>query len=409
MRILLLTHYYEPEIGAPQRRWRSLVDGFTARGHEVAVIAPVSHYPHRRASDLGGPRQLPWEWSAGVRGEQVMRVPYAPLSGSMPGQMADQTLSSAAAAFAALRLRRARPDVIVSTTPGLPMPFAAAGIARMLGAPHVAEVRDAWPDLVADYRLVDSVTAGRLPRRLAEDAERRWIPGLFHSALRRADALVTTAESFSAQLRARGMRRVETIRNTAETAGPAPVVRVRAAGEPLRLLYVGTVGRSQGLETAIRAVSRVSGVLLRVVGAGAQWTELRALAGQLTDRIGFRPQTTGPALEEHWDWADSGLVSLADVPSFERTVPSKLVNLMARGLHVTGVCAGEAAEIIRGAHGGHVSAPGDEDGLAGLLVRLRDDPRSTAVDGRPRQWLREHASPQRAVEDYLTLLEEVRA
>lgn len=406
MRIVLLSHYYEPEIGAPQRRWKTLVEGFVRRGHEVAVCAPVAHYPHRRAADLPQIRRTDlWRWADGDRGERILRVPYVPLSGNLPGQLVDQTVSSAAMLGAMLPLRRSRPDVVVSTTPGLPMPFTGAAAARALRVPHVAEVRDAWPDLIADSALVKRATGRLFPEHMTKMFEQRALPATFDAALRRADAVVTTTEGFAARLRDRGMHRVVSIRNTSD---PVAATRpARTADDELRILYVGTVGRSQGLETVVRAVSRVPGTRLRIVGAGAEWSSLRALAGRLTDRIEFLPQTTGARLDAHWAWAHTGLVSLADVSAYKVTVPSKLVSVMARRMHVTGVLAGEAAEIVRSAAAGSVSPPGDEGALVALLARLRDDPIATHLDDRPVTWLEAQASPRAAVETYLRLLEDV--
>lgn len=408
MRILLFTHYYEPEIGAPQRRWRGLVREFVERGHSVAVCAPIAHYPHRRANSLSVEHQPVWRWIDGDQGERILRVPYVPSSGNLPGQLVDQSVSSAASAMAAMTMGRDKPDVLISTTPGLPMPFVASAVASALRIPHVAEVRDAWPDLIADSSLVSRALGGRVPQGAAQWLESRALPAVFHSALRSADALVTTTESFAAALRGRNMPPVSVVRNTSDVSGSTPRRSKRSAGGGLHLLYVGTVGRSQDLGSVMRAVADVDGVRLRVVGAGVQWGELRDLASVLTDRIEFFPQTTGAALEAHWAWAHTGLVSLADVPSFERTVPSKLVSVMARRLHVTGVVAGEAAQMIRASHGGSVSHPGDTQELRGVLTALRDDPDSTFVDERPLAWLRDHASPRAAADTYLDLLEEVR-
>ncbi|MGO1736797.1 MAG: glycosyltransferase family 4 protein [Leucobacter sp.] len=408
MRILLFTHYYEPEVGAPQRRWRGLVESFTGRGHQVAVCAPIPHYPHRSARDLPADSGALGRWSDGARGERIMRLPYSPTSGSMAGQIVDHAVSSAAMVAASATLRGARPDVIVSTTPGLPMPFAASAAARMLNVPHVAEVRDAWPDLISDARLVHKALRDRVPRVVSGSLEDRILPSLFHTALRRADAVVTTTDSFTARLRRRGMNRVETIRNTSEVVETTPVLRKQNPSADLHMLYVGTVGRSQGLETVIRAVGAVPGIRLRIVGAGAEREALRVLASTESSRIEFFPQTTGDELDEHWAWAHTGLVSLADVPAYEVTVPSKLMSIMARGVHVTGVVAGEAAQVIRDAHAGVVSAPGDEDGLRAVLTALRDNPDSTRTDRRPRAWLHANASPHAASDAYERLLEDVR-
>lgn len=407
MRIALLTHYYEPEIGAPQKRWSGLIREFVGRGHSVAVCAPVAHYPHRSASALAIAHQPLWTWRDGRNGERVLRVPYAPTSGSLPGQLFDQTVSSAASGVALMAMRRNPPDVIVSTTPGLPMPFAAAAVASALRVPHVAEVRDAWPDLIKDASLIKQSLGGRVPAGLANWLETEGLPGIFHSALRRADALVTTTESFADQLRARSMPPVTVVRNTSAVSGDALPPPSRSRGSGLNILYAGTVGRSQGLDAVVRVVAALDGVRLRIVGAGAQWDELRAAAAGTTDRIEFYPQMSGEDLEAQWAWAHTGLVSLAENPSFERTIPSKLVSIMARGMHVTGVVAGEAAQVIHDSAAGRVVRPGDEEALKRVLSELRDDPRTTVVDERPRQWVREHASPEAAAQTYLRLLQDV--
>ncbi len=48
MKILVVTHYYSPEYGAPQRRWRQLVREFRAAGHSVVVVTSPPHYPSGR-------------------------------------------------------------------------------------------------------------------------------------------------------------------------------------------------------------------------------------------------------------------------------------------------------------------------------------------------------------------------
>lgn len=404
MRILLLTHYYEPEIGAPQRRWRELVAGLTDRGHEIAVCAPVPHYPRSRMSDLDI-RPVPvWRWYDGSSGERVLRVPYLPSSASMVRQLCDQSLSSTAQMAAAASMRGDRPDVVISTMPGLPSPFSGAAAAALLDRPHVVEVRDAWPDLIGDSSLVEHAVRGLLPRRVSRLIESRALPALFHRVYRSADAVVTTTETFAGRLRERGIDRVTCIRNSARTAQHAVHPRAAEAGADLHLLYVGTVGRSQDLATVVSAVLRVPGVRLRVVGEGAGLIGL-VEAARGDDRIEFFPQTVGPALDEHWAWADAGVVSLSPIGAFDVTVPSKLYTTMSRGVHVLGLLSGEAASIVRSAGAGTISAPGDVDGLVNAITTLRDDRSQLDVGHAPQRWLEEQASPERMVSAYEDLIE----
>ena len=166
MRIVLLSHYYYPEVGAPQRRWRILVDHLRAIGHDVITVAPHPHYPYSDRNGFFGSKvgrgrrrvdvRLGGTWDTGIDGERILRVPYLHSGSSMARQLLDQTVSATGAMSAVIdRLRgRMLPDVIVSTTPALPFLLAGDTLSRLLRVPHVAEVRDAWPDLISEMNLV---------------------------------------------------------------------------------------------------------------------------------------------------------------------------------------------------------------------------------------------------------------
>ena len=381
-----MTHYYQPEVGAPQKRWNYLVEFLIKRGHEVAVCAPVPHYPLGRRFTQG----KVWVWESGVHGERILHVPYVPYSGSMAVQMLDQAMSSLAEVFATTYLRTHKPDVVISTTPGLPMLFAGELASWVLGLPHIAEVRDAWPDLIWQTKLVDSATKSLLPKRLSSVLERKTIPQFLIRAQKQADAVIVTTKAFKRVSEDRGINNVHLIRNVAEPHPSHP--RPKQKGT-LNLLYVGTVGRSQGLEHVVDAVRDIPQVTLRVVGDGAAKEQLEQQATGVGN-IHFYPQTVGEQLEEHWNWADSGLVTLAPLPAFEMTVPSKLYGVMARGKHVTGVLSGEAASIVANSLAGDISTPGKVQALKGLLNDLAEQQKLSHNIGQTQNWISENASPE---------------
>ena len=45
MKLAILTQYYPPEIGAPQRRLSSLAGHFVKAGHEVDILTAMPNYP----------------------------------------------------------------------------------------------------------------------------------------------------------------------------------------------------------------------------------------------------------------------------------------------------------------------------------------------------------------------------
>ena len=388
MRVLLMTHYYQPEVGAPQKRWNYLVEFLIKRGHEVAVCAPVPHYPVGRRFT----RDNLWVWEPGVHGEQILRVPYVPYSGSMAVQMLDQAISSLAEVFATTYMRTHKPDVVISTTPGLPMLVAGVVASRTLRVPHIAEVRDAWPDLIWQTKLVDSATKSLLPKRISSVLERKIIPQLLIRVQKEADAVIVTTKAFKRVSEDRGLSNVHLIRNVAEPHATHSQPKQKGT---LHLLYVGTVGRSQGLKHVVEAVRDIPQVTLRVVGDGAAKEQLKQQAAG-ANNVHFYPQTVGGELEEHWNWADSGLVTLAPLSAFEMTVPSKLYGVMGRGKHVTGILSGEAASIVANSHAGDISAPGDAKALRILLADLAEQQKLTHNIDHTQKWISENASQESA-------------
>ena len=451
MRIVLLSHYYYPEVGAPQRRWRILVDHLRAAGHDVITVAPHPHYPYSDrngffGSNVGRGRRrvdvrLGGTWDTGIDGERILRVPYLHSGSSMARQLLDQTVSATGAMSAVVdRLRgRMRPDVIVSTTPALPFLLAGDTLSRLLRVPHIAEVRDAWPDLISEMNLVTGALGKYLPGMLTQRLEHRLLPDLLTRAQRRAAVVIVTTEGFKRRLEQRGVT-AEVVRSgvspaelegasgltatgaiplvpTADetgTAGGEVIGRVSADHSGLNLLYVGTVGRSQDLSTSIRALARTEGVRLRIVGDGVDAVELKAVAAANGVPVEFHPQIAGAELAAHWEWADAGLVSLSSLDSYACTVPSKLYSLMARRIPVLGVVAGEAADIITHTAAGEVAVPGEVASVAAAMKRMRERVESGEEFGsnppsglNPRDWVVRNASAAAMGRTYERLLEQV--
>jgi glycosyltransferase involved in cell wall biosynthesis len=236
----------------------------------------------------------------------------------------------------------------------------------------------------------------------------RAISSLVSAGQRRADLVVTTSARFTDILTDRGVPQVVTIRNGVHTsevpASPVPpIVRDR-----LEVLYLGTVGRSQGLVGAVEAAARLGDrVRLTVVGEGADRHEVAAAADRLGAPVRLLPPAFGPKLWQAYAEADTCLVSLQDWPSFTFTVPSKTYELLATGRHVSGAVAGEAAEIVTESGGGDVVPPGDPAALAALWSGLAADRSRLDVGPGPRKWVAAHADLDGLADQYLEALQTV--
>lgn len=392
MRILLLSHYYAPETGPPQLRWSALVRDLVAAGHEVHVVTPAPHYPTGRLLPGEDPAQV-GQAHRGEHGETVHRVAFRPSTGDAGSLLLDQAVAAADTVLTAWHRRRElRPDVVVATVPGLPTALAGRAVATLLRAPLVLEMRDAWPDILGGAASGDRQT----PRAAVRAGVVRLVSTGVTWLQRSADLVVTTTDSFATTLRGRQVTRVVTVRNAhhglPDPSTPVPVPR---ATGPLRIVYVGTVGRAQGLETAVRAayLAHHAGVdvTLRVVGTGARLASVRRLARELQAPVEFVGPVTRDQVAEHYEWCDTFLVSLRDWPGLDSTVPSKLYEALALGLHVSASATGETATIVRETGAGFATAPGDAQGLARAWGALAETgPQQDTA--RMRHWVDRHAS-----------------
>lgn len=409
MRVLLLTHHYPPEMGAPQQRWEGLVEWFIANGHDVAVITPVPHYPSGRV----------WPEAAGLvagtvhhgsHGEVVHRAAYRTTTGSVWSLLTDQVIGAAHSVWLARRFAGdARPDVVITTVPALPSLISGVVVSRLMRRPLVLEMRDAWPDLLA---VIDRWDGERVTGRQHVKRSLARVAAVGTSVLqRRASVVVTTTHSFAERLRERRFRHVRVVRNASHPFEAPLELPTRPLEGELRVVYVGTVGRAQGLETAVEAarLAAQAGVTvrLRVVGGGAGRALVQqeaAAAGVGVELLGIVPRTEVP---DHYAWADTALVMLRAWQGLELTIPSKVYELMDAGLHISASVSGEAADVIGDAGAGDVVPAGDARALADLWVRLARAPHPPAPSPRAKSWVDLHARRPITGEQYLGLLGEL--
>jgi len=350
----------------------------------------------------------------GFSGERIYRTAYLTGGSGLTSKALNQGFVALSTLWT-LRHRKtkrklAKPDIIVGTVPALPTAVVARIGAKILGVPYVIDLRDAWPDLL---NYSDDWNSGT--------GQSSWRERLFNKGLRRAgfsvvsDALnkaldgaagiIVTSEDLGKQLqreiprRTRGKQpNVCTVRNVfplkSETEKTS--VSVDAAGtdrDHLNVLYAGTLGRAQKLGNALEAaaLAKKSGVdvHLKLVGAGATKAALQKQAETLDVDVDILPRTDADALDEHYQWADTALVHLADWEPLRRAVPSKTYELMEAGIHICAAVDGETARLVSDLEAGHTVAPENPKELADLWIHLARNKNLLEVSDRAAKWVTE--------------------
>jgi glycosyltransferase involved in cell wall biosynthesis len=264
-----------------------------------------------------------------------------------------------------------RPDVVFASSPPLPVGIPGAVAARRFRRPLVFDVRDLWPEAaVAMGELTNPRLVGvldRLARRLYRDAA----------------AVTTTTEPFRGAIVAKGAVRekVHVLPNGTtpmwlEAAGLEPDrAELGLPQEPFLWTYAGTMNFSQALETALEAAELLGdGFHLHLVGEGPERRVLEARARELPRAgVSFQGQVPPAHAAEILRASDVLLMSLAEKPGLNASVPSKVYDYPAVGRPVLMAAGGEAARVAGEAGAALVVTPGDAEALASGVRRLRED------------------------------------
>jgi glycosyltransferase involved in cell wall biosynthesis len=367
MRVLLFTQYYRPEITAAAMRTEAFVDGLVARGHEVGVVCEVPSHPQGVIDPAYRGRMV---FRSEEDGAKVRRVwVYARPSKTAASRIANY--ASYAAMAAAAGFRAPPPDVVLASSPPLPVGAAAAAVARRFGVPWVLDVRDLWPDI--------AVVLGQLPEGPPLELARRLERGLYRSASR----ITAVTEPFKEHIEANGGEgKVSVIYN-----GTSPLYLDAGRTDPDRgrldfpadrfvLTYAGNLGIAQGLEAAVEAAGDLDDDFqLLLVGDGPRRPALEEMAGRLpAGRVQFRGLVPPEEAARIMRASDALLVPLAANPELRAYVPSKLFDACAIGRPVIVATGGEPERLVSEHDAAICVPPEDSTALMETIGKLRSDP-----------------------------------
>jgi glycosyltransferase involved in cell wall biosynthesis len=374
LRIILVSQYFPPEVGATQARMQAFAEYLAARGHRVTVVAEFPNHPQGvmppeyRGRIVEDDRSNPY---------RVLRVWVRTSSEKTQMTRLSFYLSFMALATAVAPLAGAA-DVVVATTPPLFTAVAGLAVARMSGAPFVLDVRDLWP---AAATSLLQISPG-WETRVAEEMERR---------LYRAAAVVTAVTrpfcDHIDKIRSRSPRTVllpnGTIPQFFTAAGADARARLDIPDGRFLVTFAGILGIAQALPAALEAAGLLGqSADFLLVGDGPMKSILLDLARERgLENVRFHPQVPLEEIPPILAASDVLLVTLSAHPTFEQFVPSKLIDFMAVGRPVVVSAAGEAARLVEQSGAGLVVPPEAPDRLADAIRWLAAHPAEAAQMG----------------------------
>jgi colanic acid biosynthesis glycosyl transferase WcaI len=278
VKILYVSQYFPPEMGAPAARVGELSRYWAADGHDVTVLTGFPNHPTGVV-----PAEFRQKFRQLIVGEKmdgvnVVRTWLLPF----PNRKAYERVlnySSFCVSAACTGLFTERPDVVIASSPQLLVGLSGWWLARRKRSRFVFEVRDLWPESLA------AVGAGGEKSLLYRALAR--IAGVLY---RKSDHIVVVTAAFKDYLVQHWQvapEKISVVENGVEAELFSPRVEsglrteLGASGKFV-VSYIGTMGNAHGLQTVIEAAEQLQSanpdVLFLLVGEGAEKQQLVSLA-----------------------------------------------------------------------------------------------------------------------------------
>ncbi|MBD0261809.1 MAG: glycosyltransferase family 4 protein [Tolypothrix sp. Co-bin9] len=408
MRILIYSYNYYPEPIGIAPLMTELAEGLVKRGHEVRVVTAMPNYPERQIYEGYRGKLYVNEYKNGV---QIQRS-YV-WTRPQP-KLLDRVLLDASFVVSSFlpALFGWRPDVILSTSPSLPVCIPTTLLGWLHDCPVVLNLQDILPEAAVHVGLLKNKFLIQVFATLEK------------FAYRTATKISVIADGFVDNLRSKGVaaNKIVQIPNWVDVNFIHPLPKEDNAfrkahnlGGKFVVLYSGNIALTQGLETVVKAAAAlrdVPDIAFVIVGEAKGLQRLQQECQDIgADNVLLLPFQPREKLPEMLAAADVGLVvQKKNVISFN--MPSKIQVLLASGRALVASVPdnGTAARAIRQSKGGVVVTPEDSQALATAVLDLYEDPEKVKTLGyNSRQFAIEQYSFDQALNNYESLCYSVKA
>ena len=367
MRILFLTQYYPPEVGAAQNRLSRLATFLKQSGHTVTVLTALPNYPIGAIYEGYKDRLVVGEIKDGIT---VIRTwLYTRRNLKFVGRLINY-LSFSGMALLVSMYKVGRQDIVIAESPPLFVGAVGFIISNMKKAKFVFNVSDLWTDSAIDLGMLkNSILIG-----MAQRVE--------NFLYRKADLITGQTQGIVDKIQSRvNNRPIALITNGVDQAhfGQAAdqYANRRRNGSPVKRFsigYAGLHGLMHDLESVIEAADLLRAyedVFFVFYGDGPRKEKLIQLAKEARIRniVFYPPQPVG-RMPEIFGSFDAMVIPLKRLGVLKGAIPFKMLEAMAAALPIVLAGEGEAEKLVRDAECGIVVEPENPKSLAEGLLEL---------------------------------------
>ena len=367
MKILYITQYFHPEIGAPTNRALANVKYLADHDHNVTVLTEMPNHPKGIIFD-GYKHKLFIKEK--VSNFNINRIwVYTNKHKNFITRML-LYLSFMFFGLIAALTRWKKFDIVYVTSPPLFVGF----IGLVLKAIYpktkfVFEVRDLWPDVAIELGELNNKKFTKLSKKL----EMR--------IYKKADKIISATNYFKERIKNKGIpeNKISVIRNGTDSLflSCSDNRGKKKIENKFTIIYAGNLGIAQNLSTILYAALELKeeNIEFIIAGSGPEVSKLHNLAAKLSlDNVQFVGEIPKEEIGYYFEMADCGIIPLKKIETFKGTIPSKIFDYMAFNLPILLGVDGESRQIVEEAGTGVFFKPDDFKDLSQKILFLKSNP-----------------------------------
>lgn len=343
MKLIILTQYFPPEVGAPQNRLYEMAVRLQKMGVEIEVLTAMPNYPSMK---IHGEYKGKWYVKEDMNG---MRIHRAWIWVGSSKKIVPRLLNYFSFVFTSMWIgcfKLGKADYLLCESPPLFLGISAVFLKRIKKAKLIFNVADLWPESAEKLGLITNKSLLRITTRLEE-------------SLYRSSALITgQAKGIVKNIKDRFPNKtVYWLPNGVDLSFYNPdktTTYWREENGFLKndfiILYAGIIGHAQALEIVLKAAELTKlqpGIKWVLLGSGPEKEKLLALQQERQlPNVHFYPPVPKSAMPEILNAVDVSLVPLKKIDLFLGAIPSKVFEAMAMKKPLLLGVAGESKELF---------------------------------------------------------------
>ena len=404
MKLLILTQYYPPEIGAPQNRLHELAVRLKAAGMEIDVLTALPNYPRMEIMNGYENRKNRYEEIDGIPIHRSWI--YVTKSKGIFSRLLIYFSFVWSSYWKGRKMKKY--DYLLVESPPLFLGYSAMVLSKKLNAKLIFNVSDLWPESAEKLGIVNNKIALNLAYKLEAKCYKQafLITGQTQGIV---DDICTRFPD----------KKVYWLPNGVDVSfyNPSQIQpgnfreRNGFSQEEILFFYGGIIGHAQGLEVILNAANLLrdsSSIQFVLQGSGPEKETLIALMQSLNlTNVHFLEPVSKIEMPAILKSIDVALVPLKNLPLFKGAIPSKVFEALAMEVPLLLGVDGEARNhFIEKGKAGLFFQPENAEELAKQALFLSENLVERLEMGKnARRYVTENFDREKIANDFMRQLE----